>query len=338
MDKNAVRMFAGFIGTKIDMISSQGWAQCKCPLARWLHDSGKDSNPSAAIKVVPGGISRFTCFTCESHDLSGLLMRMRELGAKGTKYNFKDAMKLVAVEEEESLVPIIKDYEATLYGEDDDGNNDATFPEEWLASFVPAYKVERAVAYLRRRGLSDHLIHELDIRWDSGRRTVCFPLRDQYGTLCGLRGRRVAPTEDQPSYHMYKTTEDPKTGRYNRRVWLGENTVDWERPVVMVESVFDYAAVLPVYANVVAPLTVGMSDKKVRRMAGALDIVTLFDKGTGGNKARKLIDKHLPGNNRKHLIPGGPSRADPSEEATDPGEMRMTEIYKILEGHVPLDE
>lgn len=335
MDKVSVRQFARYVGTKIDTISSQGWAQCRCPLAPWLHDSGKDSNPSAAISIKPGGESVFTCFTCESHDLSGLLMRMRELGAKGTKYNFKEAMALLAVEEEETLVPVIKEYGDS--GVEDDGNNDTIFPEEWLAKFRPARTSQDAMAYLRRRGVHPHLVEEMDVRWDPKRRTVCFPLRDQYGALCGLRGRRVAPTADQPSYHMYKTVDGPE-GRYNRRVWLGEHIVDWELPVVMVESVFDYAAVLPAYSNVVAPLTVGMSEKKVRRMAAATEIVTLFDQGKGGNKARLLIDKHLPNNKRTHLIPAGPPGSwVGGDEATDPGEMRLPDILRLLQDHVPID-
>lgn len=335
MDKDAVKLFAGYVGTKVENVSSQGWAQIKCPLARWTHDSGKDSNPSAAISIKPGGYSHFTCFTCENHDLLGLVQRLREFGAQAPKFNIKAAMELVNAEGEQEVAVAIKDYDAPIGQEEDDGNNDTVFSEDWLCSFPPARKVKVAREYLASRGVDPYTVHDLDLRWDPKRATVCFPIRDIYGRLCGLRGRRVAPQEGQPSYHMYKTKDGPD-GRYNRLVWLGENRVDWDKPVLMVESVFDYAACFPLYENVVAPLTVGMGPRKVKRMASALDIVTLFDLGAGGNKARQLIDKYLPSNYRRHLLPFGPHRYKPGEDAKDPGEMRQPELYALLASHLPL--
>lgn len=332
MDKNAVRQFAIYLGTKVESVSSQGWALVRCPLAPWLHESGKDSSPSAAISVVKGGESRFHCFACENHDLLGLLQRLRGLGAARPKYRIKEALELVNAQDEEGLVIAVKDYDAPA-DPYDDGNNDATFSEAWLNTFKPAVNVPLARDYLQGRGVSLHTADEMDLRFDTGLQTVCFPIRDFEGVLCGLRGRRIKPTGDQPPYHIYKNEEK----RYNRRVWLGEHHLDWSLPVLMVESVFDYAACLPVYGNVVAPLTVGMSGAKVRRMASAVDIVTLFDKGKGGQKARELVDKHLPSNHRVHLIPCGPHRTDPSEVATDPGEMQFTALVDLLKEHLPLD-
>lgn len=336
MDKDAVRLFAGYVGTKVESISSQGWAQMKCPLARWTHDTGRDSNPSAAIKINPQGESFFTCFTCEHHDLLDLVLRLRELGAQPPKVNIKAAMELVNAEADQAMQLSIKDYDAPIGYEDDDGNNDTIFEESWLETFMQARKVPMAMAYLKGRGLDPYTVNDLDIRWDVTRRTVCFPLRDQYGRLCGLRGRRIAPGPDQPSYHMYKT-KPGDDGRYNRMVWIGENHLDFDKPVLMVESVFDYAACYALYENVCGPLTVGFNQRKAKRMAAAVEIVTLFDLGAGGNKARERIDTYLPGNQRTHLYPCGPDRLDPEEKAKDPGEMRRDVLLELLSAHLPVD-
>lgn len=332
MDKASVKQFALHLGTKVESVSPQGWAQMRCPLAPWTHDSGKDSAPSAAIKIEPNGTSRFYCFACEGGDLLWLLQRLRELGAQRPKYRIKEALELVNAEGEADLKLAVGEYDQTEHVHDD-GNNDALFPESWLKSFKRAVNVPDAMEYLQSRGVSLHSADEMDLRYDVSMRTVCFPIRDFYGRLCGLRGRRIQPTGAQPPYHIYKNPE----GHYNRRVWLGEHHLDWDRPLLMVESVFDYAAVLPIYNNVAAPLTVGMSSEKVKRMGSAVEIVTLFDVGKGGTKARELIGKYLPGHVITHLIPGGPHRSDPDQPAKDPGEMRFQNIVELLNPHLPLD-
>lgn len=337
MDKDQVREFARLIGTKVESVSSQGWAQVKCPLARWTHDSGKDSNPSAAISVVPNGYSRFTCFTCETHDLLGLAMRLRELGAKAPKVDIKGAVALASSEDDADVHLAIKDYDAPVYSaEEDDGNNDAVFDEDWLATFKRALHVPMAREYLRKvRAMDDHTMEELDVRWDASRRTVCFPIRDVYGVLSGLRGRRIAPTGDQPSYHMYKNGKGKDGGHYNRQVWIGENHLDFDKPLLLVESVFDYAACYPFYPNVAGPLTVGFGPRKAKRLALASDIVTLFDTGAGGDKARSRIDKYLPGASITHLHPTGPHRTKDGP-AKDPDEMRRPVLLDLLSEHLPL--
>lgn len=333
MNKDQVKLFAGYVGTKVETISSQGWAQVKCPLAKWLHDSGKDSNPSAAISIKPDGESFFTCFTCEHHDLMGLVLRLRELGAVAPKVNIKEAMALVNAEGEELEVSLsIKDYDDPVSYEEDDGNNDATFPESWLDTFPRATRVKPAIAYLQSRGVDLHTAHDLDLRWDPIKRTVCFPTRDFYGRLCGLRGRYIKPEEDQPPYHIYKNPDK----HYNRNVWIGENHLDFDKPVLMVESVFDYAACYPLYDNVVGPLTVGVGPRKVKRMSPALEVITLFDVGTGGDKARNKIDKYLTTSSITHLTPTGAHRYKPGQQAKDPGEMRPDALFALLSEHLPV--
>ena len=47
-----------------------GWVTCKCPLAPFLHKSGKDSTPSFGINIDSG---KFNCFACQKGSLETLL-------------------------------------------------------------------------------------------------------------------------------------------------------------------------------------------------------------------------------------------------------------------------
>lgn len=335
MDKITVKQFAQLIGTKIEGVSSAGWLQARCPLAPWTHDSGKDSSPSFAIESKPGKRSRFYCFACEGGDLYTLLQRLKELGAQLPKYKLGEAMKLVVAEDDEDVVQSIREYGERPPKEDDDGNNDAIFSEKQLAQWGPAWaNLEARAALVQKRQMGEAVATALDLRYNHKLHGVTFPIRDFDGRLCGLRTRRLTPGDDEPSYHMHKNYE----GHYNRLVWYGEDTVDFSKPVLMVESVFDRAAVWPIYRNVVAPLTVGMGEPKIRRMTDAYDLVTLFDKGKGGDKARKLIDKHLPDSVRLHLQPRGTHFAHDDREAKDPDEMRRDELQALLAEHLPLEK
>lgn len=292
-----------------------GWVSASCPLAPWTHDSGTDSNPSFAISCKPGKESIFNCYACEHGDLLHLVQLLKKYGAKKPRYDLRRALEVLA-EDDGDITLAIKDYDQTWK---EDKEEIIPWSESWLSTFMPAWKVPLAMEYLNGRSVSGKLAELYDIRWDGGRECVSFPVRDFEGRLCGLRGRRLGG-----GYYDY----GGPLGHRNKQVWLGEERVDLSRTVVFVESVFDAVSVARVYGNVAAPLTVGMSKAKVRRMESALDIVTLFDNGKGGDKARKLVDKYLPSSLRVHLLP--------PKHCSDPGDMTVEELHKVLNGRVNL--
>lgn len=301
--------------------ANEEWITAPCPLAPWTHDSGKDSNPSFAINCKPGGESHFHCFTCKSGDLLYLIQLLKGYGAQKPKYNIAEAMKVLMAEEDEQLtLEPIKEFD------EPPPKKDVVIPwdEEWLDMFKPATLVPKAREYLYGRNVSEGMQKYLDIRWDLPRECVAFPIRDWGGRLVGLRGRRIAG-----GYYDYGGPHDHR----NKLVWYGEDRVSPdERPVVFVESVFDVASVARCYRRVLAPLTVGMSRSKVMRMAGCLEIVTLFDNGAGGDKARGLVDKYLAGGRSiLHL--------KPPTGCSDPGDMTEEQVCNLLNGvaKLPLD-
>lgn len=320
MNLEQAKQFALAVGTKVESVSGQ-WARCKCPLAPWTHDSGKDSNPSFGLSYGENIESAFHCWACESGDLHRLISLLDFHGAKPPKYDLRTATKMWIDEESGDVAMTFNES-----GEDNFTDEDIVWPEEFLDTFIPAHRVPMAMRYLNARRVSKKVARALDIRWDLSRRVVAFPVRNWSGELVGLRGRYIEPGTSGARYHDYGYR-----GQRNKLPWYGEHTVDLDRPVVMVESVFDYASVWRVYRNTLAPLTVGLSGAKCRRVNSAYEIYTLFDNGRGGDKGRdKLV---------KELVPSGSiiTHLYPPDHRDDPGDMRKKELRKLLKKHIVLD-
>ncbi len=317
MNQQQVRQFAKAVGTKVESVSGE-WARCKCPLARYTHDSGKDSNPSFAINYGDNIESAFNCYSCEGGSLHKLIVLLNDFGAKKPKVDLKQAMKLWADEESGDAPLVFMDEEVAEHP-----LADKVWPESFLKSFFPAYKVPMARRYLSARNVSQKVTEALDIRWDGQRGTVCFPVRNWQGQLVGLRGRYV-DSDEGSRYHDYGYR-----GNRNKLPWYGEHTIDLDKPVLMVESVFDYASVCRVYVNILAPLTVGLSRDKCRRVNNAFEIYTLFDRGRGGDKGRNKLFEGLPDSIVTHLeVPDG---------TDDPGDMKKKQLRKLLKQYIVLD-
>jgi len=317
MNLEQVRQFALAVGTKVETVSGE-WGRVKCPLSSWTHDSGSDSNPSCAISYGDNIESAFNCYACEAGDLHKLITLLDGYGAKKPRFDLKQAVKLWADEESGDA--------AMVFMDDSDHANahvDQVWPESFLAGFMEAYKVPMAMEYLNARKVSSEDAFTLDIMWDLTRRTVCFPVRNWEGWLVGMRGRYIVPG-DGPRYHDYGYR-----GHRNKLTWYGEHLVDLDSPVLMVESVFDFTSCFRVYRNILAPLTVGLGPAKCRRVRNALEIVTLFDNGRGGDKGRSKISEGLPDSIITHLLP--PSHRD------DPGDMKKKELRRVLKKHIVLD-
>lgn len=316
MNLEQVKQFALAVGTKVESRGGE-WVQCKCPLAPWLHDSGKDSHPSFAIKFGDNVESTFNCFTCESGGAGRLIDLLEFHGAKPPKYDIPAARKMW-LEEESGDVSMVFTEEI----EDNFTPKDIVWPEEWLGTFLKAWDVPLAKEYLRARNVPKRVAKALDIRWDTSRQAVCFPVRNWTGELVGLRGRYI--TDAGARYHEYDFR-----GKRNKLPWYGEHTVDVDAPVVMVESVFDYASVYRVYKNVLAPLSVGLSRPKCRRVHNIFEAYTLFDNGRGGDKGRGKLSEGLPQSIITHILP--PCHRD------DPGDMTKKELRQALKKYIVLD-
>lgn len=318
MNRNGIRRFLRALDAK-HVRDNGRWITASCVLAPWTHQSGKDDHPSFAIEVRDDAESKYNCFSCGGGDLMSLVFKLKHFGAAPPKYDLKVATEIAVADGEHPIHFNVKEW-----GEQAALEEYVVFPEMWLATFMPAAQSPRATKYLRKRGLSEELVQALDIRYDTEKDAVCFPIRDFEGQLCGLRGRRLNPSDDVPRYHMYGNHK----GQRNTLVWYGESWVDFDQPLVLVESVFDLASVYRVYRNVAAPLSVSFSEPRAKRLKGATSILTLFDSDKAGDKARERIAKYLPKTRCRHVyLPEG---------VKDPGELGVEEIRELLQGLVKL--
>jgi len=320
MDRERIKQYLSSLGVPhADMVDGDEWVRCPCVLAPWTHDSGKDSSPSFGVKVLANKESFFHCYSCESGDLVDLVYQLRDRSKGANRYDYVTALKICEAEMTDDIVLSFSDDVSTYNAPD-------TLYSEiwWQKNFKPAVTVEVARNYLRGRGLTDKIINELDIRYDGHRNIVVFPIRNSNAELAQVRGRRIDPQGDAPRYHVYKTGEK----KYTKNIWYGEEWLNPDEPVLMVESVFDLASAYREYKNVIAPLSVGISRDCAYRVSECSEIVTMFDLGKGGDKARNKIDLYFPDAIITHLLP--------SEGCKDAGDMTCQQMFEALEFFLPM--
>lgn len=313
------------LGCKVPAAQSRsGWAVSDCPLGPWRHDKGQSSAEVFGVKDEPGD-SFCNCFSCGWHGKqSDLILEMRQLNkaAFHAKYPFGELLQLIATAEETAELQGLDspDIEEMLFG---DKSKPHVFPEWWLQSFPRWDEVPFAKQYLTGRNVPASVAKALDLRTDTEQKRVCFPVRDFAGRLMGLHGRAIDDAVD-PRYRMYLQAK-----RNNPQIWLGESWIDVSKPVVVVEGPFDLTSVYRVYRNVASPLFANPSEAKLLRMADAMDWITFFDRGVGGEAGRAKVSKVMTGSVVTHLIP--------PEGCKDPGVMSVEQLVQILSPLVTLD-
>lgn len=327
--RDRVEAVLAHLGVTADhKVKRTGWVISTCPFAPWKHESGVDRNPSFGVSVEGNDLNKrqvYHCFSCQATGLfDDLPFNLRELYREDSKGrprpNFGEALQIIVADEDDDLdLDNLPDYDEPKIDPDDV----VPWPDWYLESFKSVWGFEAALAYLGTRQISDPVIKNLDLRFDTSRERVCFPIRDFENRLVGLHGRHIS---DHPlRYYAYGFE-----GRRNRLPWLGEHWIDFDLPVLLVESVFDLASVLRVYSNSMCGLSAGLSDAKLQRVRGALSYVTLYDHGTGGDRAREAISRVLaPGSHVNHAVP--------TEAQGDPGEMCVAELQEALGGKLRLD-
>lgn len=319
MNREKIKSLLPYLNSKVT--GNRGsWIEGHCPLGPWRH-GGKDRHASFAVKASDQKKSICKCLSCGfGGDLRDLALKIHEYQRRSPEvnYNLGAAMQLIANEfsELEFDMGSIPDYEEPV------AKKELVFPESWLASFHLLHKFPEALAYVRSRGLTHEMITGLELRYDPIQKRVGFPFRDFKGRLMGMQGRSLDPQEElryfQYGYQNHR----------NMHCWMGENTLDLDKPVVVVEGPFDLTSVLRVYPNVAASFTSGLSKEKIRRLSDAESVITLYDHGHGGDAARESLSKTLKNMPITHVIP--------TKEQDDAGAMTIQEVADALADHVTL--
>lgn len=277
---------------------------CSCPLAEWRHQSGTDNHPS--FRVSLGSKKSWgRCYSCNWRGpLGDLLMELSTRGATNVDY----AGGFAILDKEWDGVSVHFDIE-----EIENTEELHPFPEQLLASYPKAWHCEPAQDYLANRdggGVPLEVQQAWDLRYDSDRQRVCFPIRDHNGVFAGLHGRTIVG--DDPPYMVYMYQ-----GRSNPQLLLGEDRLDVDRPIVVAESVFDATRTYQCYRNVVTPKTASLDSRQLEAIKNWFHVICLFDPDLAGDRAVSKIMKARKGSSKItsaiHLPKGTDAGATPAE-------------------------
>ncbi len=301
------------------------WVVCSCPFSPWEHGKEVEGTPAFGIKIEPTGMSFINCYSCGAKgDLLEMVLELHRRQKKQpylVDVDWKKALAIAEAEEESCDLDVdVPAYDILQNKKPEEEKPIVPFPEAWLASFMkyPNHK------YVQERGISLAVAMALDVRYDMSENRICFPIRDKNGVLVGLHGRYAA--KDVPVWALKQKMYDYK-GQYNVQVWLNENNLDFDKPVVMLEGTIDLAHVFEVYTNVVGSLTSQISVVKAKRLRDVSNIITFYDYGTGGDHGRVLVEKYWPKAHITHIIP--------TKDEGDAGAMTKEQIADVLLPLVP---
>jgi DNA primase len=317
MNEQHIKKFLPLIASKVtDIQNREGWVIASCPFAKTRHSKGVDKHPSFGVKIAPNALSRFHCFSCGS---SGELMDIILLLKEELKYDFENlhihkALEMLAVEDDEAQVNEI------IFDDDikDQHTKVVPFSDDFVDSFMSVTKFKLGIDYLEGRGITMSLIKEMDIRYDALMERIILPIRDWEGRVVGMHGRHITGDYNNP-YYVYKEKD-----KCNPIVWYGEDKINPNEPVVLVESVFDRLKIYPFYTNVLCSLTCGLSKEKVERINILNPFITIADSGKGGKAWLKALTKYLPDHELTHV------NID-QYGVGDPGELSNKQVKSLLE-------
>lgn len=293
MNKEKVQEYLKAIGGQITA-STDKWVTCRCVMAKWKHQGGVDNHPSSGMTIKEGGESIYNCYTCKTKGSAYVIYKQLKQMGGNSHLNFKRAMDIINMEEDNDLLLTMPDYEMEI---DKKPNEIFDFDELWYSQFPTAY----THVYTQYREVSESMATDLDLRFDTKHHRLLFPIRDWEDVLVGIHGRSMFD-DVEPRYYSYPNQD----GKRNPDVWMGENHVDLDEPVILVEGQFDYAKIRTHYDNVLSAQTTSIQEAKLKRISVASELITMFDKGTGGDNGRKIVEEYFKGIPVQHLLPPEP--------------------------------
>ena len=267
--------------------NSSKWVRFPCPFAPFYHANGTDEHPSFGIEITLGA-SRYYCFSCQKRgSLIELVDYLRSLYNEEIKnFNFVEAAAMAM-------------YDGALFISMDllDRHTSTEFTTiPWPDNYLEEFVYDPSFWYLQVRGIDEVVSRKFNFLVDYNQKRIGVPIYDYQKRLTGFHGR--AYNDNPLKYYMYEYE-----GIRNPHIFLGEHWVNYDKPVVVAESVFDAAKIAHVYKNVITPLTASITYKRLDRIKEAITIITAFDNDEAGSKARYIIDRWAKGRIVLHIIP-----------------------------------
>lgn len=318
MNRAEAKTFLALLGAT-SVIDRGEWVMCSCPLAPWNHKHG-DANPSFGVHLSVGS-GRVHCYGCLFYGTTDDLLNEIHYRTKGNKLPRYQLAEAYALLENLDTTITLPEWEVTQR----EVQQVSAIPESWLDAYQRWSTSYECTQYLKQRGLTKEIANDLGIRYDKEHNRVCFPLRDMYGDLVGMRGRALNP-DSKVRYFDYKYEGKSNSGL----VWHGEDLINWLRPIVITEGSFDMAKVKTVYSNAVAGLTASFSKDKLSRLCGSTGVILFLDNDQAGNAGSKAAREYY----KKQKIPV--EEVIYTTEYKDPGSLPTEVLHQMLGKLVPV--
>lgn len=204
-----------------------GQFQICCPMAKWTHLSGADSNPSMGIDFS-GDFVKYNCFTCgESGKLWLLVYRIAQ------KTKSEELFKLSDTVFEKDGPNLTTKLQSAMesWEPKEKKKEDEPLPDKLLDHFVSVFVHDDACEYLEKRKIPEATWDKFGLVFDNSKKRILLPVRDSKGRLRGAVGRAIYP-DTHPKYYNYFN--------FNRRYWLGgmNNFSNDRKKLALVEGYF----------------------------------------------------------------------------------------------------
>lgn len=331
MQLSAILKFLNSLGISRNVIKthdSSDWVLCPCPLSKWTHKHGHDSNPSFNIKINKSGYSGFYCFSCGYK--GSLLSLLKHINKFSNSFNtdahnilksfefFKgvDLEELNKINVIEKLIPLDTKYKK-IY------NN--------------AWDVFSGREYLVKRGISEKTSRLLELGFDETQNRIVFPVYGVDGELYGFTGRAI--------YDNIIPKVRDYLGLPKKRLLLGVNLYQKGKPFLVVEGLFGFAHLVEIgardFCNPVAILGSELTQDKANMLISFNENVYLLsDNDEAGDKCLfgVLDEKGVPrGGGAVDRLYGNCNIFIPNwiNNKKDPDELTIEEVCGMLE-HTPL--
>lgn len=328
MDAGEIReVLADVFGRNLTTEIINGWVSIRCPLARFTHQKGSDSRPSAGVSIQPNGISVFNCMTC------------------GNKAPFHGMLRKYANYTGEDLDDIIQEMEESAYlgarslPTWEEARNKSGLQELPIldkAIYLDLYDSAAGHPYLLERFISDATARRLQLMVDpadpaDGEERILFPVFSITGELHGFSGRATSDTARLKvrDYH----------GLPKAQCVLGAHLIAREKPnkILVSEGLFDYANGQECGQPIVAVMhsTFTEAQANILRELG-LPTYDFYDNDEAGRKGGILLGEALaryqPVMKTRYPEVWVPDDVSPEggHWLKDPGEMLPEEFEEML--------
>ena len=207
------------------------WLTISCPVAYRYHDDKDDKNPSCGVSYG-NGISVMNCFACGTRRLESILFILYS-----DKKISKDVLRFYMENKNKSEVdPEIKKVcYSDIFADTDDMFKDVIVSDIVFKRMMPAYKSLKVRGYFKKRNISEDFLSSVYF-WSNG---IVFPIKDTKGIA---RALHYKPFSNSGNYKYWFL--EPKhfglTGAWPKNnLWYGLESIDWSKPVILVEGEFD---------------------------------------------------------------------------------------------------